>query len=68
MVLLELRGRVWDVMAGDPQRRGLEVLEAALGDARDHFGGDSRLAGGLVRHDHPTGLAHGRGDRVVVDG
>ena len=68
MVLLELRGRVRDVMPGDALRRRLEIVEAALGDARDELRADARLAGRFVGDDDASGLANGCRHRAVVDG
>src|SRR6185437_14805434 len=66
--LLQMRRRVRDVEASDPQDRCLQVMEALLGQP----GGDLRAVAGearrLVHDDGPASPAHRLRQGVVVEG
>src|SRR5687768_3398366 len=67
VLLLELRRRVRGVVAADPQHRGLEGVEAGLGDARGDLRAQAEGDRGLVDDDAAAGAAHGVVDRVEVE-
>ncbi len=56
------------MVAADAQDRGLQVVEAPLGDPRGDLGAGAQEDGRLVDHDQAAGLLDGRLDGVEVDG
>ena len=64
--MLQVRRRVGDVQAGDPQHRRLQIVEALLGQPRRDLGAVPAEARRLVHHDGPPGAPHRLGQRRVV--
>src|SRR5262249_23819377 len=67
VLLFDPRGRVRDVVPGDPQDRSLEGVEALLGHASRDLGADTAVARGLVDDDEPAGTTYRVVDRSQVE-